>query len=198
MQALNSFTVRHWHQGATARLSAAPKAVAPAISTAVVAENKSPYQRRQSRHFRLRKRVSAPHSPALRIAAFFGMLTRANRGTQVSGTPERPRLAVFRSNQHIYAQARVSLSSLPCMQWPRRRPVLRAARSRAPDFSRQVIDDTQSKTLFGLGTVSEAVKAELEGDKKSKTKNKAREKIRTIQRSPPQRSGGQHALRLSG
>lgn len=37
-----------------------------------------------------------------------------------------------------------------------------------------MIDDTLNKTLFGLGTVSEAVQAELEGDKISKTKNKAR------------------------
>lgn len=53
-------SVRHWHQGATARLSAAPKAVAPAVSTAIVAvEGKSGYERRKARHFKLRKRVSA-------------------------------------------------------------------------------------------------------------------------------------------
>lgn len=38
----------------------------------------------------------------------------------------------------------------------------------------QVIDDVKGVTLCGLGTVSDAVKTELEGDKASKTKNKAR------------------------
>lgn len=108
---LCSTPVRQWHTGSVARLTAAPKAVAPAVSTAVVAATKTPYERRQSRHFRLRKRVSAPAAAAhvlgfLDVIFGHGMLTGGLSPTQVSGTPERPRLAVFRSNQHIYAQAR--------------------------------------------------------------------------------------------
>ena len=59
-------------------------------------------------------------------------LQRANAAlsiTQVSGTTERPRLAVYRSNQHIYAQVRRAARSErwhawsggPADHWQRRR-----------------------------------------------------------------------------
>ena len=41
-----------------------------------------------------------PRGPPSRASS----LPRSPRRAQVSGTAERPRLAVFRSNQHIYAQ----------------------------------------------------------------------------------------------
>ena len=41
--------------------------------------------------------------------------------------------------------------------------------------ARQVIDDVKRVTLVGLGSVSESVKKALESDKRSATKNKARD-----------------------
>jgi large subunit ribosomal protein L18 len=52
---------------------------------------------------------------------------------RVRGTPERPRMVVFRSTKHIYAQ---------------------------------VVDDSQSKVLFGASTLSPALKDTLQSTKK--------------------------------
>lgn len=97
---------------------------------------------------------------------------RPRAGPQVSGTTERPRLAVFRSNQHIYAQVgSVAFCHQVCHGAG---PVHGLPAHESTSGLPQVIDDTQNKTLYGLGSVSEAVQAELEGDKISKTKSKAR------------------------
>lgn len=115
-------------------------------------------ERRVRRHLILRKKARGaprraarpPHYCRGGAGATLGRaglspLTRRGRRPaahpppQLSGSEERPRLAVFRSNQHIYAQ---------------------------------VIDDTKGVTLVGLGSVSGAVQAALESDKRSATKTK--------------------------
>ena len=40
---------------------------------------------------------------------------------KISGTPERPRLDVFRSNMHIYAQIIDDVNGVHCAQHPRLR-----------------------------------------------------------------------------
>ena len=129
---MGTLRVTHWHASpSAASLRAAP--ARPARPAAVATEAAfTSQERRVRRHLALRKKARTPHaadahSPR-RLRAPFGLpacrqrekhtraasqaLTlprcalRVLRAPQLSGSEERPRLAVFRSNQHIYAQAR--------------------------------------------------------------------------------------------
>ena len=100
------------------------------------------------------------------------------RRCQVVGSEERPRLAVFRSNQHIYAQvcgraeaqAARRAGHTGCRR-PGRGLLLKPLSPRACP---QVIDDSKNVTLVGMGSVSKAVREALgeDGEKKSATKSK--------------------------
>lgn len=69
---------------------------------------------------------------------------------QVNGTEERPRLAVFRSNNHIYAQV-CCCSRYHVVVW--RPPSL---------MTFQVIDDTKGHTLVAASTLTPTIKGALE------------------------------------
>jgi large subunit ribosomal protein L18 len=84
---------------------------------------------------------------------------------QLSGDAERPRLAVFRSNEHIYAQV--------CIQQRQSRPQRRphgARRGEEPSSTSsqicllQVIDDVKGHTLASASTLVKDVKAAIEGN----------------------------------
>lgn len=99
---------------------------------------------------------------------------------KVEGTPERPRLAVFRSNTHIYAQARtwagrraaaVCQPPRPCRVLPRlacRRRLapppscpLTLAHHAASPAALQVIDDSLGHTLAATSTLSPDIRTAL-------------------------------------
>lgn len=70
---------------------------------------------------------------------------------QLSGTSERPRLAVFRSNEHIYAQVRHHVGSMI--------PSLHACGGGSNiSNTAQVIDDTNGHTLAAANTLVKDVK----------------------------------------
>lgn len=78
----------------------------------VEAKQLSRKQKTAERHQRLRKKVGAPCSLSARIAVAADAAWAHTHSrpicapVQLSGTADRPRLAVFRSNEHIYAQVR--------------------------------------------------------------------------------------------
>lgn len=174
--------VAHWQSaapGAQALRAAAPRVGAARLSLSVQAEFSS-QERRIRRHNSLRKKVRAGACGAVQR----GLLRAPRRvcdglalthcRAQVNGSEERPRLAVFRSNQHIYAQARTRRSLRAA--WPLGRPCAARGRLRVSSLAHatraQVIDDVKRITLVGLGSVSEEVKKALGSEKKSATKNK--------------------------
>ena len=117
---MGSLRIAHWQAtpGAASLRASAPRAATARVSLSVQAEISS-RERRIRRHQSLRKKVRAPvacclaAAAAARAPAWAAVKKRRTsastptlRVTQVNGSEERPRLAVFRSNQHIYAQAR--------------------------------------------------------------------------------------------
>ena len=84
------------------------------------------------------------------------LLARTDHGRlpQVEGRPDRPRLAVYRSNNHIYAQV--------CP-----RPVPAAAKRGAVQaltcWLGQVIDDFVGHTLVAASTLTPEIRAKLNG-----------------------------------
>ena len=118
---MGSLRIAHWQAtpGAASLRASAPRAATARVSLSVQAEISS-RERRIRRHQSLRKKVRAP--AAWRHASGGGAVARGRlpaksvaltllwRVTQVNGSEERPRLAVFRSNQHIYAQVRARAS----------------------------------------------------------------------------------------
>jgi large subunit ribosomal protein L18 len=193
--------------GAAQLRAAAPRAAAARVALSVEAGFTS-QERRTRRHLRLRKKARDGDAAAWswrrggaawrrrvrRKSARVSLPPRPNptprvrrlifAAAQLSGSEERPRLAVFRSNQHIYAQARARDAHRRRTLAPRP-PAVRACvcfscsglhGSRpACAHARQVIDDTKHITLVGLGSVSEDVKKALDNEKRSATKNKARD-----------------------
>ena len=72
--------------------------------------------------------------------------------SQLSGTTERPRLAVFRSNEHIYAQVRTDADHIGI---------------RNSSYSRmrsQVIDDTVGRTLATASSLTKDLKEAIDGN----------------------------------
>ena len=93
------------------------------------------------------------------------LATNLGIGLQIQGHPERPRLAVYRSNLHIYAQVR-------CEAYRRRvvmnaqhmavAPALRNLWHRAGACP-QVIDDSIGNTLCATSTLSPDIRDQLNG-----------------------------------
>jgi large subunit ribosomal protein L18 len=69
---------------------------------------------------------------------------------QLNGTTDRPRLAVFRSNEHIYAQVR--------------EPPGCCCSSKSSNSNSQVIDDTVGATLAHASTLSKDLKEAVAGN----------------------------------
>ena len=98
------------------------------------------------------ERVDQPNSP----------LTPPPR--QVSGSNERPRLAVFRSNNHIYAQVRKREEDVEREGRGDRRDADQSTYPpHAPLFSFQVIDDTKGNTLVSASTLTPEIREALGG-----------------------------------
>lgn len=92
---------------------------------------------------------------------------------QVSGNGDRPRLAVFRSNQHIYAQASLQRSCGVAVLLATTECAVRAHRTYLALFINhslialdsgtwsQVIDDVAGRTLASASTVTKELRGEL-------------------------------------
>jgi large subunit ribosomal protein L18 len=79
----------------------------------------------------------------------FTPLPRAYPLPQLSGTTERPRLAVFRSNEHIYAQVGITA------------PTTRTSTDNNDDSLSQVIDDIKGTTLASASTLTKGLREAL-------------------------------------
>ena len=102
----------------------------------LLVEAKAPtrLEQREKRHYRVRNKVGcAPPMAGLPAGLPHTALTRCLRcHPQVSGTTERPRLAVFRSNSNIYAQVRdTPRTAARGRSWPAGSPA-RAAGAHGP------------------------------------------------------------------
>ena len=73
---------------------------------------------------------------------------------QVEGRPDRPRLAVYRSNNHIYAQVCPAPCASSCEA---------QGRARADMLAWQVIDDYVGHTLVAASTLTPEIRAKLNG-----------------------------------
>ena len=126
----------------------------------VFAKQASRKERTQKRHKTIRSKVSAPQLSHCACPGSCPLLARTDHGRmpQVEGRPDRPRLAVYRSNNHIYAQVRLRgmclrlqsagqcSADVPCPCWPG-----------------QVIDDYVGHTLVAASTLTPEIRAKLNG-----------------------------------
>ena len=84
----------------------------------------------------------------------FAGTTDHGRLPQVEGRPDRPRLAVYRSNNHIYAQACPAPCASSCEA---------QGSARADMLAWQVIDDYVGHTLVAASTLTPEIRAKLNG-----------------------------------
>ena len=127
-------------------------------------------ERTQKRHKSIRGKVRCSICPACARGtpgdpACGQEISSFGTALQVEGRPERPRLAVYRSNNHIYAQVRPPLMPRCCITQTcgndARSPRLSKA-DELPLFA-QVIDDIAQNTLVAASTLTPEIRAKLNG-----------------------------------